>query len=242
VAFTIFWSILFVEEVSQAQWWNPFAPKDYEDCAESAARDARSKEALSILLSSCNSKFIGRRKPGGGYTFYDSRQGRSFDIAGPNPTPDEMGFVDKQYSIYLADIAKAKLRAGEVKREAEEAARQAAITEAKEQADFERRKQIARDMLTIQSTDLECKLFLQCGIYRLNITVINRSNETIYAMNFGWAFITSRYCPSAYTPKHWANVTLRPGDSTTINVEGFDGPGESEVHYCVGVTAVQILR
>jgi hypothetical protein len=136
VAFTISWSIFFVEEVSQAQWWNPFAPKDYEDCAESAARDARSKEALSILLSSCNSKFPGRRKPGGGYTFYDSRQDRSFDIAGPNPTPDEMDFVDKQYSIYLTDIAKTKLRAEEIKR-------QAAIAEAEEQADFERRKQIA---------------------------------------------------------------------------------------------------
>src|SRR5262249_32237366 len=40
-----------------------FGPKDYEDCAENAARDAKSKEALSILLYSCDSKFRGRRKP-----------------------------------------------------------------------------------------------------------------------------------------------------------------------------------
>jgi hypothetical protein len=145
------------------------------------------------LLSSCNSRFVGRRKPGGGYTFYDSRQGRSFDMAGPNPTPDEMSLIDKQYSIYLADIAKAKLLA-------DEAARQAAIAEAEEQADFERRKQIAKNMLTIQSINLECKFFPLCGIYRLNINVINRSNETISEMNFGWAFSSSPYCPSAYSP------------------------------------------
>jgi hypothetical protein len=33
-------------EPAYAQWWNPFVPSDYEDCAERAARDAKSKEAL----------------------------------------------------------------------------------------------------------------------------------------------------------------------------------------------------
>jgi hypothetical protein len=36
--------------------WNPFAPKDYEECAESAAMTAKSKEALAILISTCNSR------------------------------------------------------------------------------------------------------------------------------------------------------------------------------------------
>jgi len=34
-----------------------FPPTDYEDCAARAAKDARSKDALSVLLSLCDSEF-----------------------------------------------------------------------------------------------------------------------------------------------------------------------------------------
>jgi hypothetical protein len=77
--------------------WSLFPPKDYEECAQSAAKDAKSKAALSVLLSICGSKFAGRQRPGGGYTFYDSRQGLKFDIVGPNPTSQEMEYINKQY-------------------------------------------------------------------------------------------------------------------------------------------------
>ncbi len=42
-----------------------------------------------------------RRKPGGGYTYYDFMQDRTFDIAGPNPTPEEQKKIDEQYTVYL---------------------------------------------------------------------------------------------------------------------------------------------
>src|SRR5260370_26165613 len=47
------------------------------------------------------SKFAGRRKPGGGYTYFDFMQNRSFDIAGPNPTPQEQKQIDQQYIVHL---------------------------------------------------------------------------------------------------------------------------------------------
>ena len=47
------------------------------------------KEEKTAKLAECNAKFAGRRKPGGGYTYYDFMQDRTFDIAGPNPTPEE---------------------------------------------------------------------------------------------------------------------------------------------------------
>ena len=52
-------------------------------------------------LAECNAKFAGRRKPGGGYTYYDFMQDRTFDIAGPNPTPEEQKKIDEQYTAYL---------------------------------------------------------------------------------------------------------------------------------------------
>jgi hypothetical protein len=82
-----------------AQWWSR-APADFEECAE-AAEKAATKEDKTAALASCNAKFAARRKPGGGYAYYDFMQDRTFDIAGPNPTPQEQKYIDEQYTLYL---------------------------------------------------------------------------------------------------------------------------------------------
>ena len=84
---------------AHAQWWSR-APVDFEDCAD-AAEKAATKEAKASALAGCNAKFAGRRKPGGGYTYFDFMQDRSFDIAGPNPTPEEQKRIDQEYTVYL---------------------------------------------------------------------------------------------------------------------------------------------
>ena len=82
-----------------AQWWS-HAPADFEECAD-AAEKAPSKEEKTAALAECNAKFAGRRKPGGGYTYYDFMQDRSFDIAGPNQSAEEQKHIDEQYTVYL---------------------------------------------------------------------------------------------------------------------------------------------
>jgi len=82
-----------------AQWWRS-TPVDFESCAD-VAEKAKSKEEKTSALAECNAKFAGRRKPGGGYTYYDFMQDRTFDIAGPNPTPEEQKHIDRQYTAYL---------------------------------------------------------------------------------------------------------------------------------------------
>ncbi|WP_424629987.1 hypothetical protein [Bradyrhizobium sp. SYSU BS000235] len=88
---------------SRAEWWKIYAPKDYEDCATSAEQPGLSKQDKAKILSGCDAKFAGRRKPGGGYTYFDFMQNRSFDIAGPNPTPEELKRMDQEYLGYLGD-------------------------------------------------------------------------------------------------------------------------------------------
>src|SRR5512144_761239 len=82
-----------------AQWWRS-TPVDFESCAD-VAEKAATKEEKTTKLAECNAKFAGRRKPGGGYTYYDFMQDRTFDIAGPNPTPEEQKKIDEQYTAYL---------------------------------------------------------------------------------------------------------------------------------------------
>ena len=84
---------------ANAQWWSR-GPSDFEECAD-VAEKAASREAKRTALSECNAKFAGRRKPSGGYTYFDFMQNRSFDIAGPNPTSEEQKQIDEQYAVYL---------------------------------------------------------------------------------------------------------------------------------------------
>jgi hypothetical protein len=84
---------------ARAQWWS-HAPADFEECADLAEKVVN-KDARSKALSECNAKFAGRRKPGGGYTYFDFMQNRKFDIAGPNPTAEEQKQIDEQYASDL---------------------------------------------------------------------------------------------------------------------------------------------
>jgi hypothetical protein len=85
---------------AHAGWWSTRAPVDFEECADAAERVA-AREAKAAALIDCNAKFAGRRKLGGGYTYFDFMQNRTFDIAGPNPTPEEQKRIDEQYTEFL---------------------------------------------------------------------------------------------------------------------------------------------
>ncbi len=95
----ILYVIVLTSTAAHAQWWS-FGPRDYEDCAASAEK-ASTSETRKSLISECDSKFAGRRKAGGGYTYFDFMQNRSFDIAGPNPTPEELRAIDQEYIGHL---------------------------------------------------------------------------------------------------------------------------------------------
>ena len=105
------WFALIVAGIAIAatQWDRLFPLEGHEECAESAAKQTESKEASSIPITSCNSTNGKRREPAAGYVYYDSRQLRSFDIAGPELSAQELQYIEKQYSIYLEEKRKAAL-------------------------------------------------------------------------------------------------------------------------------------
>ncbi|MCF2522634.1 hypothetical protein [Bradyrhizobium sp. G127] len=86
---------------SYAQWWKLYTPKDFEECSQSAEQPGLSQDAKAKIISECDFKFTGRRKAGGGYTYFDFTQNRHFDIAGPNPTQQELKRMDQEYLTYL---------------------------------------------------------------------------------------------------------------------------------------------
>ncbi len=95
----------------------PLAAKDYEECAEVAQANTSSNIEYSKLITHCGERFAGRRKAGGGYSYFDFMQNRTFDIAGPNPTEGERKRIDRSYmeflgaqrrEMLLSDLAKAQ--------------------------------------------------------------------------------------------------------------------------------------
>jgi hypothetical protein len=83
------------------QWWAQYDPQDFEQCSEKAQTITSSKDERISLIAQCDKQFVGRRKIGGGYTYFDFLQNRQFDIAGPNPTPNELKHFDEEYALYL---------------------------------------------------------------------------------------------------------------------------------------------
>jgi len=80
---------------------SPDLARDYEDCVERAQAQGLTGDEASNLIAGCGARFAGRRKPDGGYTYYDFMQDRRFDIAGPNPSADERKAIDREYIGYL---------------------------------------------------------------------------------------------------------------------------------------------
>jgi hypothetical protein len=119
---------------ANAQWWSLRAPVDFEECADRAEK-AATKEAKSSQLSECHSKFAGRRKPGGGYTYFDFMQNRHFDIAGPNPTPEEQKHIDEQYIVYLEQQRRSTIAAAFTAKQQQQQQRQVELVSLKNETE-----------------------------------------------------------------------------------------------------------
>src|SRR5262249_38226617 len=99
------------------RWSSPIFAQDFEECVE-LAQNAAEGPKRAAMLTDCGARVAGRRKAGGGYTYYDFLQNRSFDIAGPNPTDEERKRIDLAYVSFLdaerrdavsADLAKRRV-------------------------------------------------------------------------------------------------------------------------------------
>jgi hypothetical protein len=80
---------------------SPQSARDFEECVEQVQAKQSSNGERGALLTDCNARFAGRRKAGGGYTYYDFMQDRNFDIAGANPTVEERKQIDRAYMGFL---------------------------------------------------------------------------------------------------------------------------------------------
>jgi hypothetical protein len=80
---------------------SPQLARDFEECAEQVRVNSPPNDERATSMMDCGARFVGRRKAGGSYTYYDFMQDRKFDIAGPNPTAEERKRIDQEYMGFL---------------------------------------------------------------------------------------------------------------------------------------------
>ncbi len=161
---------------------SPLAPRDYEECVEALKATSFADEERSGSMTDCNARFAGRRKPGGGYTYYDFMQGRNFDIAGPNPTDEEREQIDREYIGFLDTQRRETISAELAKRRNEQL-----------RADMERQQQSAGSpLLLTPKTSAAAKRAadrskpgcedssLACGWSKLSTAVKNAFASTLF--------------------------------------------------------------
>ena len=209
--------------------WNLFAPKGYEECAERAARDAKSKDALSILVSVCRSNFAGRRKAGGGYTYYDPCQDSTFDINGPNPTADEVKYIRDQCLAYLSVKSQMEAEEAELERKAQQVAQEtrAAAQKAEQEAKaaLQVRKIAAMPAIQVHRTGFadDC-IFAMIKMCGMKVEVTNGSKETLSYITVGLSNVPTAKdtCPSSYATQETITVSLSPGETRGATIDLVD--------------------
>jgi hypothetical protein len=120
----------------------PQLAQDFEECTEQVQARSAADDQRGAPMNDCNARFAGRRKAGGGYTYYDFMQDRKFDIAGPNPTAEERKQIDREYMGFLDAQRREAVSAEFAKRQNEQL-----------RADVERARQPAGPPMVLTLTD-----------------------------------------------------------------------------------------
>ena len=120
----------------------PQHARDFEECAEEVQAKPPSNDKRGASMTDCNARFAGRRKAGGGYTYFDFMQNRNFDITSPNPTPEESKQIDREYMVFLDAQRREAISAELAKRRNEQL-----------QADLERARQPAGPPMVLTPTN-----------------------------------------------------------------------------------------
>jgi hypothetical protein len=192
--------------------------------------------------------FKGRRKPGGGYAYYNSCPGRAsdigrtFDIKGPNPTPDEQKNTKAQCSADIqAEQRAAEQEAAAARKRAEqeaEAARKAQLAVAYQAAQERAAAAAAASALQLRKSQtipavhvtvygFECSSLLvldnSCTnkptfVY-MRLEVTNQSKESLSGVLVGVAVAPANgNCPSSYAQTHTLRIPLSTGESRVTTI------------------------
>jgi hypothetical protein len=199
---------------SNAGAFNFFGPSDYEECAERAAKDARTNAALRVLLKTCRSKFQARRKTGGGYIWCpyiaDLSKSLCIDVAKPTVSKRDRARLEELLNQKRANLASRTASA----RIAQSKMR---IIEWDLACDdpFRVDKRTYDPSYASSPTPVYEGSSDSCVGYHVTGQIRNGSNIAVRQIGIGLQLLyAGQQCNSAISETHRLNVNLAPGATT----------------------------
>jgi hypothetical protein len=188
-----------------------FGPSDYEDCEVAAAKDARSSDALEVLLGNCDDEFPARRNPMGGYLYYDPVSQHEIPVSGPKLSRADKLKIEKIHEAV-----------------------------AKYQKDQQTKELSALRGVTIQKWGIDCASRYLCSEKIISANIKNNSEFTIKSVTVGWVVAKSIRTCGSVSPSGTRYVRIPPKGTAVITFSTYDGPNSGEFRSCLDITSVSI--
>lgn len=221
--------ILFLLSTGNANAFSLFGHSDYEECEASAAKDAKSEQALQILIKKCDSDFPARKSQQGGYFYFEKKSKEWIPVSSPKMTKQDWEKVNKAIAVF--ELAETNWQ-----------------NELREMTKL-RREQIAAAKaealsgVSVVSFSFQCKSTYNCRDKNFTIKLKNNSKHNVRMVGFGILLTPGKQdCSGSHTQNEGPElVDLRAGATTVINfTKNNFGPVTSNLHGCVWVTSVQL--
>ncbi len=195
-----------------------FSPKDFEECKLKAAKDAKTQQALVILIQNCNSEFPARRKQGGGYQYYDFDTRSYIDVSSPKLSKTDLQKIAEARKQYKNEMMRANQLAAE-----------------KRQRQNEKNLELFRG-LSVVDWSIRCQSNYACWNKIITATIKNTSAHELESIQVGWVLTSGKLnCDANLSPTKSARVSIPPGQKATLSWETSDGP-DSRITGCFGIT------
>ncbi|MEY4076046.1 MAG: hypothetical protein RIQ69_416 [Pseudomonadota bacterium] len=196
-----------------ANAWSPFGPSDFEDCAKKAAQEAKSNNALSILVAQCGTEFPARRARSGGYEYFDTVTMQSISVSDPKLSTADRTKITRHQEATVQ--ARAEIyRIQEIKNNQ------------------------AIPKVNITKWNIGCANSYYCHEKIISAVIKNGSPYSISKIGVG--IVVNRKIDSCgiLSESSSATVSIPPGRSATVNFHTWDGPTDGGYQACFGVTSV----
>ena len=204
-------------------------PKDQEDCAARAAKDARSVAAMRVLTNDCETEFPAQRQDDGSYAYYVGELDKWVPVSGPKLSAADNDNIRN-------------LRAKAQKDKEQEAAED-------QKAQDRENKEIA-DVLTktkVSEYNVSCNIddtFIKCYDKNITVKIVNSSDKTISGITVMYEIGQNIDCKGSLSKSFDNTISIPPGGTGTIvqNVTFKDAGPEGVMNGCVrigGINAIQ---
>lgn len=193
--------------------WSPFGPSDFEDCAKKAAQEAKSHNALSILIAQCGTEFPARRALSGGYEYFDAVTMQSISVSGPKLSASDKTKITRHQEAIIQ-----------------------ARAEAYRIQDTKNKQAISK--INVIKWNISCANSYYCNQKIITAVIKNESSYLITKVGVG--IIVNRKIDSCgvLSESTSASISIPAGRSATVNFHTWDGPTDGGYQTCFGVTSV----